>query len=381
MLWRGDPLAIEFVDAAEDGAPAADTPAWVLHDLELLGDDGRVERAHLRSNGERMTLPFDALHLARPSGSSAGGARMTPRSAAWHGALQNGGEDRNGVGDRHTPLFAERVSERLEGEFQDSEPAEYAGQSLVVRLRSANNHYHRVSLAPAEWLAAHEARPVAGTRLAARGVRTRDAKGGLFVARELELDGRTVVLRREDGVPLWTPAPEPTPQPQPQPDPAPGPEARPIPEPASEPTIPPAAQPIGEPQGANGSAPAVEDGPPAPEPLLRQGRLSAQALLVTPLATSSATAEAPRAFAVSAFVIDLDAGRVSFLALRPVGTGDAEETWTWVPWEALDWRAGHPWLRPAAEPGPAPSAGIDVRTLLPADSVLARARRHWLGGA
>lgn len=389
LLWRGEPLAIEWVDLPGSAGSESGAPAWVLHDLELAADGGRVERAHLRSNGERMSLPFDALHLARPEGSSAAVVRPTPRSAAWPSASrpptdparpQNGGEARDGRGDRHTPLFAERDSERLEGEFQDSEPLERPGQSLVVRLRSANNHYHRISLAPADWLATHQARPIAGGRLVVRGVRTRDARGALFVARELELDGRTVTLRREDGIPLWTPAPEPLPDPVPLPEPAP--EPRPELELGSDSTTPGGGPGSAEPEGSPASPDEVPAAraEPSPEPLLRGGRLSAQALLASSPLAPGPEPGASRAFAVSALVLDLDAGRVAFLALRPLGAPDAEETWIWVPWEALDWPEDRPRLGPAAEPGPAPSAGLDARTLLPSDAVLARARRHWLGG-
>lgn len=391
ILWRGEPLEVELApwsSIALDGGPAppaagTEGEPWVLADLVLEAADGGVASAVLRSNGDRLDLPLSALRLAPPASARRGAARtqtaawwapgaQDPPAAGGRAGQADPGENRAGLPDRHSALFGERESERVEGELIERESGEAPGAPVVVRLRSANNHFHRVLLAPAEFLAARELRLAPGTPLAVRGVRTRDARGALLVARELELEGRTAALRREDGVPLWVPRPEP--EPAPAPDPAPGagegageePGEREPPRPAPPPAPAPDVRPAERPELSPGS------------PLARDGRLSALALLGARLELRAAGDGPPRELAVNGLVLDLVSESVPYLALRSPANG--EESWLWVPWEALAWQAGRAHLTLPALAGDAlpPSGGVDARSLLPADAVLERARRFWL---
>lgn len=396
ILWRGEPLEVDLIATgfgsesggsagsptnAEDGKRDADDAgrSWVLSDLVLESADGGVAIAVLRANGNVRRVPLEAMRLAAPRAESAAlrGAELRTRTAAWMAPNAQepapGGQgigDENGANlpDRHSPLFAERASERLEGELQDPEQVDDEGRAVIVTLRSANNHYHRVLLAPSAFLTARNVTLTAGAKVAIDGVRTRDGRGALWAARSLVMDGKTVMLRRETGIPRWTPAPAPDETPEEAPAEIES-DAPSEPTPAEEVPTEPAPTPVEAPVVAPTRPPLADEG----------GRLSALALLMTNLELEVGLGGAPEPLAVSGIVLDLAVGSVPYLALRP--RGDIEESWLWVPWEALTWRNGNAYLElPKSAALPPPSGPVEAGTLLPGDAVLRRAREYWLAG-
>jgi hypothetical protein len=157
---------------------------------------GRAVAVHLSSTVDLpgAELAFSALAWPDPGA----GAEEPLRALSAPTLLESGH-----TGDPLLEQVEGRARESLTGVVEGLEE-EPQGEPVVARLRTAENHLLRVSLAPADHLAREGVAVKPGVELALQGVPTRDARGRLWVACALSTaGGAEILLRDADGAALW----------------------------------------------------------------------------------------------------------------------------------------------------------------------------------